>query len=141
MKGLFWNIRGLGQIGRVPALAGRIRETHADFVGIVETKKREFTPGFLRSLTGNVQFEWCSLSAKGSAGGILVGANSDLFSFTVKDTLDYSVSVMLTNKVTGFTFKLLVIYGSPYEEGKQLFLDELHKVMGVAGANYLRRGF
>jgi len=40
MKGLFWNIRGLGQNGRVPALANKIRENHANFVGVVETKKR-----------------------------------------------------------------------------------------------------
>jgi hypothetical protein len=27
MIGLFWNIRGLGKIGRLPALANRIRES------------------------------------------------------------------------------------------------------------------
>lgn len=39
MKGLFWNIRGMGQMGRVPALVGKIRDIHLDFFGIVETKK------------------------------------------------------------------------------------------------------
>lgn len=39
MRALFWNIRGLGQKGRVLALANRIRENHVDFVGVVETKK------------------------------------------------------------------------------------------------------
>lgn len=44
--------------------------------------------------------------------------------------LRFSFTVMLTNKLTGFCFKLVVVYGSPYEDGKQDFLDELDKVMG-----------
>ncbi|WVZ50554.1 hypothetical protein U9M48_001796 [Paspalum notatum var. saurae] len=34
------------------------------------------------------------------------------------------------DKRTGFSWKLVVIYGSPYEEGKQDFLDELEMVAG-----------
>lgn len=102
MIGLFWNIRGFGLIDRVPALVGRIRDNHVDFVGILETKKSEFTPGFLRSLTGNTHFSWSFLKAKGTAGGILVGANANLFTMSVRDILDFSVSVMLVNKVSGF---------------------------------------
>lgn len=131
MKGLFWNIRGLGQKGRVPALANKIRENHVDFVGVMETKKSEFSPGMLRSITGNVLFNWCSLRAKRSAGGILIGADANVFTLTPGEILDFSLSVMLTNKVTGFAFKLIVVYGSPYEEGKPAFIDELHKVMGA----------
>lgn len=33
-------------------------------------------------------------------------------------------------KLLGFSFKIVVVYGFPYEEGKQMFLDELEKVMG-----------
>lgn len=36
---------------------------------------------------------------------------------------------MILDKKTGFSWKLVVIFGSPYEEGKQEFLDELHSVM------------
>ena len=46
MIGLLWNIRGLGKIDRVPALVGKIRDNHVDFVGIMETKKKEFSSGF-----------------------------------------------------------------------------------------------
>ena len=42
MTGLFWNIRGLGKTGRLPALVDRIKSTHVDFVGITETKKGSF---------------------------------------------------------------------------------------------------
>ena len=129
MIGLFWNIRGLGKLGRVPALVSRMRESHADIVGIMETKKESFTPGFLKSLTGLTPFVWSLLPARGSAGGILVGANSDLFTLTVSDILDFSISVFLLDKKTGFSWKMVAVYGSPYEERKQAFLDELHLVL------------
>jgi hypothetical protein len=42
---LSWNIRGRGQIGRVPTLVSRIRDNLVDIVGIMETKKNSFTSG------------------------------------------------------------------------------------------------
>lgn len=70
-------------------MANKIKENHVDFVGVMETKKSEYNQGMLRSLTGNVRFNWCSLRAKGSARGILVGANADLFTLTSGDILDF----------------------------------------------------
>jgi len=129
MIGLLWSIRGLGKIGRVPALVGKIRDNHVDFVGIMETKKKEFSSGFLKSLTWNVPFNWCQLEAQGTAGGILVGANSDVFTITVLEILKFSTSVMLTNKKNNFSWKLIVIYGPAYEDRKVEFLDELQHIM------------
>jgi hypothetical protein len=62
-------MRGMGQIGRIPALVSKIKESHADFVGIMENKKESFSPGLLKSLTGTSPFSWFHLPAKGSAGG------------------------------------------------------------------------
>jgi len=53
MIGLLWNVRGLGKLGRVPALISRIKDSHAEFVGIMETKN-SLSLGFLKSLSGNV---------------------------------------------------------------------------------------
>jgi hypothetical protein len=50
MIGLLWNMRGMGQIGRIPALVSKIKESRADFVGIMETKKESFSPGLLNLL-------------------------------------------------------------------------------------------
>ena len=99
---MLWNIRGLGKLDRVPALIGRIRDYHVNFLGIIKTKKKDLSSGFLKSLTSNMPFNWCHLEAKGTTGGILVGANSDMFNMMVGDILSYSVSVMLTCKKTGF---------------------------------------
>lgn len=131
MKGLFWNIRGMGLPGRFPTVVSKIRENHVDFVGIIETKKEVFTPGYLRNLTGNTPFSWEFVKANGSAGGLLVGANSDIFTLSTCLTFKYAISVVLTNKVSGFSFKWVTVYGSPYENGKQEFLDELENIMGA----------
>lgn len=45
---MFWNIRGLGKIDRIPALRSRIRDHHLDFVGIMETKKNNLSNGFFK---------------------------------------------------------------------------------------------
>jgi hypothetical protein len=129
MIGLFWNIRGLGKTRRYTALVDRIKETHADFVGISETKKESFTKEYLDSLTSHFPFEWFYLPAKGSAGGILVGCNSDKFTATMLETLDFSISLMIEDKITSFCWKLVVVYGSPYENGKLEFIRELHEIM------------
>lgn len=129
MIGLFWNIRGLGKIGRHPALVERIKNTRADVVGITETKKESFTPRYLKSLTGPVPFEWFVLPAKRSAGGNLVGCNKEKFSASVCSSLDFTISIMIQDKKSGFIWKLVVVYGSPYEKGKEAFIQELHSIM------------
>ena len=61
MIGMLWNIRGLGKLGRVPALIGRIRDHHVDFIGVMKTKKKDLSSSFLKSLTTNIPFNWCHL--------------------------------------------------------------------------------
>lgn len=98
MIGLFWNIRGLGLAGRIPSLVDRIRSNHVDVVGIMETKKELLSEGLLRSLIGNTPFSWNYLPARGSAGGILVGMNSDLYSSSVCDSKEFHISVRLETR-------------------------------------------
>jgi hypothetical protein len=96
---------------------------------VIETKKESFTPGFLRSLIGNIPFSWFNKPAAGTTGGILLGVNFVLFVVTLGQVLNFSISVMMMDKKSGFNWKLVVVYGSPYENDKQSFLDELHEVM------------
>ena len=43
------------------------------------------------------------------------------YTVVVSDILCFSVSIMIMGKKSGFSWKLIVVYGSPYEEGKQAF--------------------
>jgi hypothetical protein len=42
---------------------------------------------------------------------------------------EFSLSCVVQNKKGGFMWKLLVVYGSPYEDKKTEFIDELHLVL------------
>jgi hypothetical protein len=76
MKGIFWNIRGLGKSDRKQCITYVIAtadvsfigiqetkkrdftQTYLAFIGIQETKKRDFTHTYLDSLAGRKQFCW-----------------------------------------------------------------------------------
>jgi hypothetical protein len=37
---------------------------------------------------------------------------------------------MIKNNSNGFIWKLVVVYGTPYDKHKEEFIDELHWIMG-----------
>jgi hypothetical protein len=76
-----------------------------------------------------VLFELSYLPAKGTTGDILGGVREEKFRVSGVSILKYSVSCILQDKKTGFNWRLVIIYGSPYEEGKVEFIDELHLVL------------
>lgn len=129
MIGLFRNIRGFNKTGRTAMVANAIKANKVDFIGIQETKKSDFHPSFLRELSGNIPFAWNFLPAVGTAGGILIGVREDLYNVVVGDKLQFSLAVMITDRKSNFVWKLIVVYGPPYEDGKLAFIDELHTVM------------
>jgi hypothetical protein len=63
-----------------------IRENHADFIGIQETKK-VFQDSFLRNLTSPASFSWHFLLAKVTAGGIFVGCKDEVLLMVVTSPL------------------------------------------------------
>lgn len=98
MKGLIWNVRGLGRPGRALALTSLIRQHKPDFIGLQETKKPLLHFNQIRAMTGLGYFQWHQISAIGSAGGILVGANADLYIMTVAASFTFSTCVMIQDK-------------------------------------------
>lgn len=57
MIGLFWNIRGLGNLEKKKGHLQDLMKDHSvDFVGIVETIKQNFSDNFLQSLAGAKNF-------------------------------------------------------------------------------------
>jgi exonuclease III len=126
-----WNIRGLNQPGRNLSLGHIIRDNRLDFVWIQETKKEVFMPSFLKNLTSPIDFTWNFLSTRGTSGAVLVGVRDESLLVTNVSILKSSVSCMLVDRKTNFSWKLVVVYGSPYEEGKMDFIDELHLVMSA----------
>jgi hypothetical protein len=131
MKDIFWNIRGLNQPGRNLSLGQLIRYNNLDFVGIHETKKEEFLPSFLKNLTTPMNYIWHYLPTKRTAGGILLGIKEKGLVISNVSILKISFSCMILDKKRNFSWKLVVMYGSPFDDGKAQFIDELHSVLAV----------
>lgn len=128
MNVLFWNIRGISTPGKNPCILDTLTKTNASIVAFQETKLETFSNSFLKSISCNRDFIWHHLPANGTAGGILVGVDADIFEVISWNTLKFSVSCNLKLKASGVTFRLVAVYGSPYDEGKDDFLSELHSI-------------
>jgi hypothetical protein len=49
---------------------------------------------------------------------------------------------LVLEKKSNFSWRFIAVYGSPYEEGKQRFIDELHSVMeGWSGSSLIGGDF
>jgi hypothetical protein len=74
------------------------------------------------------QFCWNWLPAKGSAGGVLIGVDCNVFEVKSWVIKDYIIKCDVFNKRENFECAIVTIYGSAYKENKQEFLDELHSL-------------
>jgi hypothetical protein len=83
------------------------------------------TDSFLTSLVGNRNFSWNALSAVGTARGQLCIDNDfhDIHSWNIRN---FCVSCFLRFEPKGIDFRVILVYGSPYEEGKEEFISELN---------------
>src|SRR4051812_42831297 len=128
MNALFWNVRGITAPGRKTQIIDTIHRIHPSILGFQEIKKEQFSDSFLKSISGAGNYGWNHLPSKDSAGGILMGVNSNIFDILSWQISDHSVSckIKLVGKDT--EFRVITVYGSPYEEGKEAFIYELHSL-------------
>jgi hypothetical protein len=114
----FWNCRSISAPGRQKFIDDNLVPLQLDYIGFQETKKEQFSNSFLKKLLGNMNFVWNHLPAVGSAGGILVGVNGDMFEVISWEIKTFSVSVVLKNKISEVICRITTVYGSAYEERK-----------------------
>lgn len=128
MNALFWNVRGIAAASRKTLILDTIQKRHPSIVGFQETKKESFSDSYLKSLSRSCNFSWNHLPANGTAGGILMGVDLDAFDIVSWNILNFSITckVKLIGKNT--EFRIVTVYGSSYEEGKEEFIFELHSL-------------
>jgi exonuclease III len=73
MRILFWNVRGLGKANRRSWVKEHILTEDLDIVAIQETIKQDFIDIELKELSGNTDFNWLWVPARGHLGGSLLG--------------------------------------------------------------------
>jgi len=74
-------------------------------------------------------FNWNYLPAEGTAGGILVGFSERKFEVLAWKIGVYSVAAIVRNCHDNFVWRLIMVYGSPYDEEKQEFINELENLL------------
>jgi hypothetical protein len=116
MIGAFWNIRSLNKTGRLECLKIFIDNNSLDFVGIHETKKDAFHQSFFNCFGD--QFSWNFLPACGTAGGVLVGLRKSKFNILRSDIKQFCISAFISNSRDNFSWRLISVYGSAYDEHK-----------------------
>lgn len=126
MNCLFWNVRGITAPGRKTLLLDYIGKIKPSIVGLKGTTKESFSDFFLKSLVSGRHFAQNLLPAIGSAGGILVGVGLDLYDVLNWTITKFNVSCTVRLKGKQLEFRIVIVYGSPYDEGKEKFLSELH---------------
>jgi hypothetical protein len=85
-----------------------------------------FTDSYLEALSGRKQFCWNWLPSKGSAGGILLGVNKDVFEVENWVIREFSVSCDVVDKNGGFKGRITTIYGAADDSRRQEFIEEIH---------------
>ena len=65
MKGIFWNSRGLKDLAKRRFLAEASIEHKLDFIALSETGRADFSPQFLNTLLGGIEFDWHCLPLGG----------------------------------------------------------------------------
>src|SRR6185312_13868579 len=120
---LVWNVRGLNARARRNA----VRQLVADqCVSLQETKLADCDDAIIRELVGT-NFDFFSLPAAQTSGGILLAWNKDIWSATSPIYRDFSLSLSahLTHVASGESWWLTVVYGPQSDQLKVQFLEEL----------------
>lgn len=119
MKFIFCCARGLSAPGRKKRIDDTTIPHNPACVGFQETKKESFSNSFLKNLLGNRTFD---------TGGILVGIDLYVLNIVSWKFSQFFVSVVLRDKSANIISRIITVHGFFYEEGKQEFISELHKL-------------
>ena len=101
------------------------KEHNLDFIALLETGRKTFTDTELNNICGGKNFLWSWIDPKGRSGGILLGINPSIFDIGFISQGDYHIKFRMRNKVDGFQWNLIAVYGAAQVEYKESFLTEI----------------
>ena len=127
MKILCWNARSIRLPEKRKLLKEVLLKENIDIICLQETKKTDFTKRFLNTIS--VKFNiWKWLPANGTAGGIMIGLNSNCFSILSWYIGLYSITVGLINMQDNNKWALTVVYGPTNNNLRKKFWAELDSI-------------
>jgi len=133
MKGIFWNCRGLRDLAKHTFLHDVARDNKLDFIALSETNKNSFSTQCLENFCAAADFVWHWRCPRGMSVGILMEKNQGCFEIENIEDGDYHIKFLIKNKVDGFRWALLSVYGAAQEEHREHFLSELVRACTSCG--------
>jgi hypothetical protein len=121
----FWNCRGAGKKGMTTCFSDIIKDHSLDFLGIQETKKKNFDPKYLRRVDPFDRFSWNFIPSVGKSGGILCGVKKETLEVVSWIAGNYLLQVAVFDVRLKCVWTLVVVYGAAHDDKKDEFLAEL----------------
>jgi len=128
-KILSWNVRGLNNRRKRLRICNLLRDWKVDLICFQETKVKDPSRQFVRSLWGCNYVDWCCLDASGASGGILI-----LWDKRVVEKVDvcvgrFTLAVSLRNVDDHFEWGFVGVYGPNCRVDRRGLWDELAGIM------------
>jgi exonuclease III len=105
-----WNVRGLNSRARRNVVRDLVGEHHTSLVSLYETKLDNCADSLVHDTLG-LAFDFFSLPAAHTCGGILLAWNRDVWSASCPLRRDFSLSARLNLKATGEEWWITTVYG------------------------------
>lgn len=102
-----------------------IKDHSLDFLGIQETKKKNFTPKLLRKIDPLDKFNWNWIPSIGKSGGILCGTRRETLEIISWSGGEFLMQTTVFDVNLKCVWTLVVVYGAAQKERKNDFLAEL----------------
>ena len=130
MIGCFSNIRGVELPNKQKFLQDLFKEEGISFIGLSETIKSDYTSQWFNKIAGNRKFTWQWIPPEGRSGGMLLGADLDLFDLIEYELGKFFIRMLLVDKHSKLKWHLVSVYGPAQQDKKNDFLTELAGLCG-----------
>jgi hypothetical protein len=101
------------------------KENNLSFIAMSKMARSDFVPRILKNLCGGRDFLWHSKAPRGRSGGMLLGVDQQLFDIGSIDEGEFYIKFKLCNKLDGFKWALVAVYGPAQADHKENVLAEL----------------
>jgi len=100
----------------------------ADFVGLQETMKKNYTDKFFRQIDPGREFEWHWIRSVGKSSGVLCGVRMERFEVKKVVVGEYTLVAHVYDKKIKKELTIATVYGPTHEDKKEAFITELSQL-------------
>lgn len=136
-----WNDRGLGDEHKCELIRDTVASQKFDVIFVQETKRNSLSDFKKSSFLPRHLLSSVHLDALGSAGGVLVAWNSNLFSCSASVVKRRSVTVHLVLATSNFQFYATNVYGPTSATERESFLTEITDLKPLIAGSWVVAGY